>query len=361
MSQRDDSGLRARLLSGAILAVSVFLMAQQPARAAGVSLTITGSTLLYPLFQLWIPDYEKANPDVTITAQATGSGAGIDQAIAGTAKVGASDAYMSDEQMESHPEIVNVPLAISAQVVTYNIPDLKGATLKLSGPALGDIYSGTIREWDAAPIASLNPGLHLPHQTIIPIRRADASGDTFVFTQFLDFSTQDWQGAVGYYGTAISWPAVPGGLTATGNAGMVKTAAATPYSVAYVGVSFHNDIEKAGLGIAMLANQSGKFLLPTPETVSDAASGLDRRTPADERLSLVFAPGDDAYPLINYEYAVVSTHQSDPATAVAIRSFLLWAIATDGGNSPKYLDAVRFIALPDFIRALSENQINRIK
>ena len=361
MSQPVGGSLRARMLSAVALAVCILVMAQQPARAAGVSLTITGSTLLYPLFQLWIPDYEKAHPDVTITARATGSGAGIDQAIAGTAQIGASDAYMSDEQMQSHPEIVNVPLAISAQVVTYNIPDSKGAALKLNGPVLAGIYSGSINEWDAGPIASLNPGIHLPHKTIVPIRRADASGDTFVFTQFLDFSTEDWHDAVGYYGTSISWPAVSGELSATGNDGMVKTAAATPYSIAYVGVSFHDQIEKAGLGIAMLANQSGKFLLPTPETVSAAASGLDRRTPADERLSLVFAPGDNSYPLINYEYAIVSTHQSDPATAAAIRDFLLWTIAVDGGNSPKYLDAVHFIALPDFIRALSENQISRVK
>ena len=135
MSQPVGGSRRAHLLGAAAFAVCVLVMTQQTARTAGVSLNITGSTLLYPLFQLWIPDYQKANPDATITAQGTGSGAGIDQAIAGTAKIGASDAYMSDEQMESHSEIVNVPLAISAQVVTYNIPDLKGATLKLSGPA----------------------------------------------------------------------------------------------------------------------------------------------------------------------------------------------------------------------------------
>ena len=112
MSQPVGGSRRAHLLGAAALAVCVLVMAQQTARAAGVSLNITGSTLLYPLFQLWIPDYQEANPDVTITAQGTGSGAGIDQAIAGTVKIGASDAYMSDEQMESHPEIVNVPVAI---------------------------------------------------------------------------------------------------------------------------------------------------------------------------------------------------------------------------------------------------------
>ncbi len=351
---------RRRLLGGAVSAVALLALPRQPATAAGVTLSITGSTLLYPLFELWIPDYESANPDVKITAHATGSGAGFEQAIAGTAQIGASDAYMSDEQAEHNPEIVNIPLAIAAQTVNYNVPELKGATLKLDGPMLAGIYSGAIRDWDAAPIAALNPGTHLPHQPIIPIRRADASGDTFVFTQFLDFSTQQWEDEIGY-GTSIAWPAVPGELTATGNAEMVKTAAATPYSIAYIGISFHDDIAKARLGTALIENQSGKFLRPTAETISAAASVLDPRTPADERLSLAFAPGDNSYPLINYEYAVVSIRQPDSATALAIRRFLLWTIATDGGNSPKYLDAVHFIPLPDFIRALSENQIGRIK
>jgi len=360
MFRPDRGDLPARLLGMALLILALLASLQQPAKAAGVALSETGSTLLYPLFELWIPTYQSANAGVTITPHATGSGAGFTGAIAGSAQIGASDAYMSDEQAEHDPDIVNIPLAISAQTVNYNLPGLNGTALKLDGPTLAGIYSGKIREWDAAPIAALNPGVHLPQHAIIPIRRADASGDTFIFTQFLDFSTQQWEDAVGY-GLAVAWPSVPGELTATGNDGMVKTVAATPYSVAYIGISFHDDVVKAALGTALLENQDGKFLLPTAETVSAAASALDRRTPADERLSLVFAPGDESYPLINYEYAVVSVRQPDPATAAAIRHFLLWTIAIDGGNSPKYLDAVGFIPLPDFIRALSENQIGRIK
>jgi len=350
---RLDARLRA-------VALVVFVLALPSAKAAGVTLSVSGSTLLHPLFELWIPSYESANPGVTINATPTDSGAGIAQTIAGKIQIGASDAYMSDEQAEHNPEVVNIPLAISAQTVNYNLPDLKGATLKLDGGTLAGIYSGKIVEWDAAPIAALNPGLHLPHQPIVPIRRADPSGDTFIFTQFLDFSTQQWDDDVGY-GTSVDWPTVSGELAATGNAGMLKTAAATPYSVAYIGISFQDDVAKAGLGTALLENQSGKFLLPTVETVSTAASVLDPRTPPDERLSLVYAPGDGSYPLVNYEYAVVSIRQPDPAAAAAIRQFLLWAIAIEGGNSSKYLDAVHFIPLPDFVRALSENQIGRIK
>jgi phosphate transport system substrate-binding protein len=214
--------------------------------------------------------------------------------------------------------------------------------------------------WDAPEIAALNPGVKLPHESIVPVRRADGSGDTFVFTQFLDFSTQRWENTIGY-GTTVAWPAVPAERTATGNAGMVQTIAATPYSIGYVGISFRDDIAKAGLGTAMLKSQAGQFLLPTAETVSAAASELDPRTPADERLSLAFAPGQGSYPLVNYEYAVVSTHQPDAATATGLRRFLMWSVSLEGGNAPKYLDAVGFIPLPDFIRALSENQIKRIQ
>jgi phosphate transport system substrate-binding protein len=141
----------------------------------------------------------------------------------------------------------------------------------------------------------------------------------------------------------------------------VQTLAATPYSVGYVGVSYRDAIAKAGLGTAPLENQSGRFVLPSADTISAAASVLDPRTPADERLSLVFAPGDDSYPLINYEYAVASVRQANSDAAAALRHFLLWAVSINGGNAQQYLSPVGFIPLPDFIRALSENQINRIK
>ncbi len=348
----------SRLFPSCLLAAT--LLASLPAGAAEVTLHETGSTLLYPLFQLWSADYATANPGTSIATGATGSGAGIAEAIAGHVQIGASDAYMSDEDAERDRQILNIPVAISAQTVNYNLPGLNGTKLKLDGPTLAGIYSGTIHLWDAPEIAATNPGVHLPHQAIIPIRRADPSGDTFIFTQFLDFAVPSWDEAVGF-GTKVPWPTVPGARTASGNDGMVKALAATPYSVGYAGVSFQDEIAKAGLGTAMLRSQAGQFLLPTAETVSAAASELDSRTPVDERLSLVFAPGENAYPLINYEYVVVSARQPDPATAAAIRNFLLWSISPEGGNAPKYLDQVHFIALPDFIRALSENQINRIQ
>jgi phosphate transport system substrate-binding protein len=330
------------------------------AGVAGITLHATGSTLLFPLFQRWVAAYTQANPGIVIDTGATGSGAGIDAAVAGKVQIGASDAFMSEEQAARYPEIMNIPLAISAQTVNYNQPKLNDTALKLDGPTIAGIYSGKIRTWDAPQITVLNPGVRLPHETIVPIRHDDRSGDTFLFTQFLDFSTQTWENSVGY-GTAVIWPSVSGEQAVTGNDGMVKAIAATPWSIGDIGISFRNEIAGAGLGTAMVGNQAGKFLLPTPATVSAAADQLDPRTPADERLSLAFAPGDDSYPLINYEYAVVSAKQDNAAAAAAIRQFLLWTIAVDGGNAAKFMDEVGFIALPDFIRALSEKQIKRIE
>jgi len=344
-------------VAGLTLASGLFAL---PAQAAQITLLETGSTLLYPLFNLWVPDYTKAHPDVKITTQGTGSGTGIAEAISGVAQIGASDAYMADAQIKQNPSILNIPLAISAQTINYNVPGLNKTHLKLDGPVLAGIYDGSIKNWDDPAIKALNPGVKLPNHTIVPIHRTDGSGDTFIFSQYLSFSTPKWNDSVGY-GTTISWPAVQGGVGANGNPGMVQACHETPYSVAYIGVSFHKEIAKAGLGTAMIKNKAGHFLLPTAKTVSAAAAGLIAKTPADERLSLVFSEGADSYPIINYEYAIVNSKQANPETAKAIREFLGWAVQSKGGNAPKYLDQVRFIPLPARIQELSKAQIAKIQ
>ncbi len=343
-----------------IFAAALALAAPAAPAAASIVLNETGSSLLYPLSALWAPAYATAQPDVQLKLTASNSGQGISAAIAGSVQIGASDAYMSDEEAEHNRGIISVPLAISAQMINCNIPGVGETALRLDGPTLAGIYSGRIRQWDDPAIAAMNPGAKLPHHDIIPVRRSDASGDTFVFTQFLDFSTQSWQDAIGY-GTTVSWPSVAAEVTAAGNAGMLQAIAATPYSVGYIGISFSHAAGQAGLATVLLKNQNGRFVQPTAAAISAAASELDPRTPPDERLSLVDAPGEKSYPLVNYEYAVVSTSQPDTASADAIRRFLLWSIAADGGNQSKYLDAVGFIPLPDFIRAMSEKQIGRIQ
>jgi phosphate transport system substrate-binding protein len=313
---------------------------------------------MYPLLRTWTQQYLSASPNVRISIAATGSGAGIAQAIAGSVQFGASDAYMTDEQMAASPGMLNIPLAVSSQLVAYNLPGLSGA-LKLDGPTLAGIYTGSVRSWDDGAIAAMNPGVKLPHQAIVPIHRNESSGDSFIFSQYLTFSTDAWEEGPSY-GTDVAWPAVPGAMGATGNDGMVKALAATPYGVAYIGSSFFGEIAAAHLGVASLKNQAGNFVAPSARSVRLAAAELGARTPKDERLSLVFAPGADSYPLVNYEYAIVAAKQPDPATAAALREFLLWAIAEGQGNDQRVLDPLHFATLPEAVRALSDAQIRKI-
>ncbi|MBU6460754.1 MAG: phosphate ABC transporter substrate-binding protein PstS [Proteobacteria bacterium] len=343
--------LISTLIIGSLTAFSV--------SAAPLPILETGSTLLYPLFNLQVPVYTKKVPGVQITTQGTGSGTGIAEAISGVAQLGASDAYMSDAQIRMHPDILNIPVAVSIQMINYNLPGLNQDHLKLSGPVLAGIYNGSITNWDSPAIAKLNPGIKFPNHRIIPVHRTDGSGDTFIFSQYLAFSTPQWSQGVGY-GTTISWPAVSGGIGAEGNPGMVQALKAEPYSIAYVGISWMKPIEKARLGIAMLQNRDGKFVLPTIMNAKAALSQRIKNTPADERISLVFAPGAHSYPIINFEYVIVSKNQPNPQLAAAIRNFLNWEVDPHGGSATHFMKAVSFVPLPQSAVMLSKKQIAEI-
>ncbi|MGH7119084.1 MAG: phosphate ABC transporter substrate-binding protein PstS [Acetobacteraceae bacterium] len=340
-------------------AAGIIGLDSRSARAAGISLLETGSTMLYPLFNLWVAEYTRLNPGVRITTQGTGSGTGIAQAISGIAEIGTSDAYMSNAQARRNPDILNIPLAISAQTVNYNLPGFNDTHLRLSGPVLAGIYSGKITHWNDPAIGAINPAAQLPARAITPMHRTDGSGDTFIFTQYLAFSTPVWANGVGF-GTSISWPPIKGGIGAIGNPGMVQTSGQTRYSVAYIGVSFHDEIAKAGLGTAVLRNRAGNFVLPTSKTVGAAAAAVAERTPPDQRVSLVFGPGPNSYPIVNYEYAIVSRQQPSAKVAATLRNFLTWAVDPKGGAAARFLDAVRFLPLPQKIAAQSMRQITEI-
>ncbi len=350
---------RATALGAGALALAIVTSLAPAAMSSDVvNLTETGSTLLYPLLAQWTAQYRSAVRDVKIPIAATDSGAGIAQAIAGRVQFGTSDAYMTDEQVNANPGILNIPLVISAQLVTYNIPGLS-AVLRLDGPTLAGIYTGTVRYWDDPAIVAMNVGANLPHTGIVAIHRSDSSGDSFIFSQYLTFSTDSWEFGPSF-GTDIAWPNIPGARGAIGNSGMVRAVAATPYSIAYVGGSFFREAAAAHVGTATLKNQAGNFVAPSPQTVLAAAAELGARTPRDERLSLVFAPGADSYPLVNYEYAIVAAKQPSPKTAAALRDFLLWTIAAGKGNDQKALDQLHFTTLPEYVRALSDAQIREI-
>ncbi len=325
-------------------------------------LTETGSTLLYPLMGTWTTAYQKQfvtgkNPTVTIETGATGSGTGITEASTGTVNIGASDAYLSSSDLSTYPSMMNIALAISAQQVNYNLPTVK-TPLKLDGTVLAEMYTGKITKWNDPAIAALNPGVSLPDIPVVPLHRADSSGDTFLFTSYLNAQDPSaWSAS--NVGTTVSFPSVPGALAETGNGGMVTGCAATKGCIAYIGISYLAKTQAAGLGQAMLKNGAGQFEALSATTISAEADALTGKTPADETLSMIDADVSGGYPIVNYEYAIVNKNQTDGIVAEDIRAFLHWAVTT-GQNGSDYLDAVDFQPLPSAVVTLSDNQIAKI-
>jgi phosphate transport system substrate-binding protein len=326
------------------------------------SVTETGSTLLFPLMGTWATAYQKqytpasGPPPITITTGGTGSGTGITDASTGTVQIGASDAYLSGADLQKTPGLLNIPLAISAQQISYNLPGVKN--LKLNGTVLAQIYSGKITMWNDAAIKAINPGVALPAIKIITLHRADSSGDTFLFTSYLNAQDPSaWPSA--NVDTSISWPSAPGALAETGNSGMVSGCAANKGCLAYIGISYLAQTKAAGLGEASVMNKSGKYLQPTAATISAEAASFTAKTPANETISMIDGPAAGGYPIVNYEYAIVKTSQSNGAQAEDIRAFLHWTIHT-GQDATTYLDAVDFQPLPASVVAKSDAQIAKI-
>jgi phosphate transport system substrate-binding protein len=327
------------------------------------TITETGSSLLYPLMGTWTSAYQKqfvnssSAPLVTIETGSTGSGTGITDASTGTINIGASDAYLSSSDMQTYPSMENIALAISAQQINYNLPTVK-KPLKLDGTVLAEIYTGKITKWNDSAIAALNPGVSLPNLTIVPLHRADSSGDTFLFTSYLNAQDPSaWSSS--NVGTSISWPTVSGALAETGNGGMVTGCAATKGCIAYIGISYLTKTAAAGLGQAELKNGAGQFEAPTPTTISAEANAETSKTPASEALSMIDANASGGYPIVNYEYAIVNKKQTNGTIAEDIRAFLYWTVHT-GQSATSYLSAVDFQPLPSSVVTLSDNQIAKI-
>jgi phosphate transport system substrate-binding protein len=326
--------------------------------AAPQTLTETGSTLLFPLMGAWATAYHRQHPGVSFTTAGTGSTAGITDASAGKVRIGASDAYLSSGDLVTNPSLLNVPLAISAQQVNYNVPGLRpGVHLRLDGAVLAQMYEGAITSWDDPAIRALNSGVAIPPTKVVPVHRSDGSGDTFLFTSYLSTHSAAWNKAIGY-GTSVAWPATASALAEHGNTGMVSGCKATPGCVAYIGIAYLSGALAGGLGEAQLANNLGQYELPTPASIRAAVASFVSSTPDNETISMVDGPASGGYPIVNYEYAIVSVRQPSAAVARDLKAFLHWAITA--GNAAQFLNTVRFQPLPGPVVSLCDAQIARI-
>jgi phosphate transport system substrate-binding protein len=331
--------------------------------ASATAISEAGSSLLYPLMNTWAAAYQRQAPGVTVKTASTSSGKGIAAASAGSVDLGASDAYLSSGDLVKKPALLNIPLAIAAQTVIYNLPGLSGAGhVRLNSAVLAGMYEGTITTWDDPRISALNPRVNLPDLKIVPVYRQDMSGDTFLFTSYLSTGSQSapgtqWNGAVGY-GTTVAWPHVPAARSAAGSQGVLHACASTPGCVAYNGISYLSQARAAGLGEAALENFAGQYTLPTATAIGDSVASFVSLTPPNETISLIDGPAPTGYPIVNYEYAVVSARQPTAARASALRAFLTWVITT--GNQASYLSTVGFQPLPEALVTLGEDQVKEI-
>jgi phosphate transport system substrate-binding protein len=314
--------------------------------ASAVTLNEDGSTLIYPYLQELVAPLHNAFSNITLNPGPGGSGKGISDAIAGTMQMGGSDAYLSSSLLAANAGLMNIPIVISAQAVNYNLAGV--SNLKLSGDVLAKMYEGKITKWNDPAIAALNPGVSLPATTVVPVRRVDASGDTFIFTSLLSDTNSEWKNGPAF-GTSVTWPAAPGELTASGNPGMVQTCHATPGCVAYIGVSVEASAQSAGLGEAMLEDQAGNFVLPTQANIESAVSAGSSNVPDNLAAPLIYEPGAQSYPIVNFEYIIVKSQQSSADVAQAIRTFLTWVIDPSGGSTSAYLAKEDFVALPSAV------------
>jgi len=350
-----------------------------PSTLPSGSINETGSTLLQPMIGSWTTGFDTVYTHVGVFNSGGGSGegqlaieTGWQGGIVGTVQeqLGGSDAYQNSSTFHTtYPEILEIPVAVSAQQINYNVPGIpQSMNLNLSGTILTDIYNGTITVWNDSRIQAANPGAVnagdqtlLPYQNITVFRRGEAtgSGDTFIFTQYLALSDPWWASNVGY-GTLVTWPSAPHNQTAIGNSGMVSGIQATPYSIGYVGISFLNTAETDGLGFAFLQNQAGNYVNITSANIQAAVNAKLPFVPADEQISLEYAPGATSYPIVNFEYVFVRDNQSSATEALLIRTFLSWCIATNDGQQGLYLNLQHFVALPNSVIVLSQTQIAEI-
>ncbi|MCL4324829.1 MAG: phosphate ABC transporter substrate-binding protein PstS, partial [Candidatus Thermoplasmatota archaeon] len=338
----------------------------------------TGSSLIFPYMEVLGPNFTKLYPNIQISPQSTGSGTGISSAEKGLVDIGGTDAYLTPSTAANY-SLINVPIAISAQLVYYNLPGVS-QHLNLNGTVLAMIYAGAITKWNDPMIQAANPGVTLPSNTIIPLHRSDGSGDTFMFTSLLYMS---WKGWTASYGTSITWKAGQPGYQ--GNSGMVTGLQNTPYGIAYIGISYESEANAANLQYAALGDQAANvngtnaanYVLPTPATISqDANLALQNLAPPSVAISLILGgvPGainlqlgkggtlptsqyPTPYPDTNLEYTLVSTNPSNPSKQLYVVKFLEWSLQSGG----TYASQVNFLPLTAAVIGYDMEALNSVK
>ncbi len=297
-------------------------------RTGSVDLTGAGATFPYPLYSRWFSEYA-VKTGVKINYQSIGSGGGIRQLREGVVDFGASEAPLTDAEIAQIPRgrVLQVPAVVGGVVLVYNVPGLT-AELKLTADVVADIFLGRITKWNDPRLAELNAGVSLPPDEIVVVYRADGSGTTYVFTDWLTRVSAAWAGGPGH-GKDVRWPV---GLGAKGNEGVAGQVKTTPNTIGFVELAYATQNR---LPSAALRNRAGFFVAPTVNALAAAAAGVENRLPGpnDFRVSLVDTPVGDAYPLASFSWLLLYQAQSDDAKGRKLVDFIRWAVRTGQGSA----------------------------
>ncbi len=315
---------------------------------AAVDLTGAGATFPYPLYSKWFDVYQQKT-GVKINYQSIGSGGGIKQLMSQTVDFGASDAPLSDDEQKQMPTpAVHIPTVIGAEAVVYNIAGI-GNGLHLTPEVLSGIYLGTVTRWNDPQIAKLNPALRLPNLSIAVAHRSDGSGTTYIFTDYLSHVSPAWKTKVGT-GKSVNWPVGLGGKGNEGVAGIVKQ---TPGGIGYVELAYATQNQ---LTYAALRNRSGNYIQPGIASTTAAAAGFVSQMKKDIRVSIVDAPGKDAYPIAGFTYLLLFKNQTNQAKGQAVVDFLWWAIH----DGQQHAAPLLYAPLPAAVVQLNEQAIKSV-
>jgi phosphate transport system substrate-binding protein len=308
-----------------------------------------GASFPYPIYAKWFSDYNKLHSDIQINYQSIGSGGGIRQLLSGTVDFGASDAPMTDQQLsDAKTKILHFPTVLGAVVPSYNVPGLS-QELDFTGDVLASIYLGTITKWNDPAIAKLNKGVNLPATDIVVVHRSDASGTSYVWTDYLSKVSPEWEKKVGK-NIAVNWPVGLGGKGNEGVTGLVKQ---TPGAIGYVELLY---ALQNNVAFGRMRNSAGAFVKADLASVTAAAAGYAKSIPDDFRISITNAPGKATYPICSFTYLLIPTTIADASKRQVIKSFLSWML-NDGQKDAEPLSYAR---LPKEVVAKELKQISQI-
>jgi phosphate transport system substrate-binding protein len=318
-----------------VVSILLILAITAAAQAGTILLNAAGATFPYPIYSKWFDVYHQKDPNIQINYQSIGSGGGIRQLLAGTVDFGASDGPMSDDQLkEAKIKILHFPTVLGAVIPIYNISGVSGE-LNFTQKALAGIYLGTITKWNDPEIAGANSGVNLPATDIVVVHRADGSGTSYIWTDFLSKISDDWKNKVGK-GTSVQWPVGLGGKGNEGVAGLVKQ---TPSSIGYVELIY---AVQNNITFGKVQNASGKFLKADLAGVTAAAAAAAKDIPDDFRVSITNEPGPTVYPVSSFTWLLIPAQIPDAAKRDAIKGFLKWMLTEGQG----YNEGLAYARLP---------------